>query len=319
MRGDRPFSEFTYAFAATHELTRLSRWWSRHVPIIPSLTAEGRLGYDVRFDLPGSLLFIQFKLSKERDNLRLVGDELQPSAEASQLRCLAYGGIWQFWTTSHQHRLLSRLATHFETTYYFAPKFTTLAQLNHHFAKRSIAQSSFIVRADEFPGPRSDQQHRHRVIAPKADPSQNFIFSKVALAKNLDWRDEMVRIAKQWPERPPLAVQVTELWKALPGTITARARERRLNQLRRSALSGPEELLGRLDQTDPPPSETAGQPSPGQRSRFPPWQTPIKSYPVENEFGGRAELIAKTLMLADELAGSGVAMAVAQPKTRPPS
>ena len=121
MRGDRPFSEFTYAFAATHELARLSHWWSRHVPVIPSLRAEGRLGYDVRFDLPGSFLFIQFKLTTERQNLRLVGDELRQSSVRTQLRSMAYAGIRQFWTDSNQHRLLTKLSSKFESAYYFAP------------------------------------------------------------------------------------------------------------------------------------------------------------------------------------------------------
>jgi hypothetical protein len=316
MRGDRPFSEFTYAFAATHELARLNRWWSRHTPIIPSLSAEGRLGYDVRFDLPGSFLFIQFKLAKERENLRLVGDELRPSAQATQLRTLAYGGLWQFWTSSHQHRLLTRLAAKFDTTYYLAPRFRIQAELNGHFARRSIARSSFIVRADAFPGPRTDRQHRHRVIGPKAAPSRVFIFSEAVSVENLDWRDEMTRIARNWPSTAPLGIQLTELWKELPGQL--KTRERRLNALRRAVMA--QSATPALEVREPP---TILIPSRGElergaratvsRRRLPPWEDPIHSYPVYRDLGGRAELVAKLMIVTDELAKLGITTAIAQP------
>jgi hypothetical protein len=316
MRGDRPFSEFTYAFAATHELTRLSHWWATHTPVIPSLSAEGRLGYDVRFDLPGSFLFIQFKLAKERENLRLVGDELNPSVQSDQLRALAYGGIWQFWTSSTQHGLLARLAARFDTTYYFAPKFRTQADLNQNFANRSIARSSFIVPAANFPGARSDQQHRHRVIGPKAAPSRVFIFSEVVSVENVVWRSEMTRIARRWPAMAPLGVQLAELWKEMPGQL--RARERRLNNVRRALLAqlttlGREAFEGPLIQIPSRSQAELAARGTISRRRAPPWEDPIKSTPVERDLGGRAEMVAKLMIVADELDKLGVSTAIAQP------
>ena len=62
---DCDFSESSYAFAFTHNfLNGLSGLTA--APVFPSLQAEGRAngGYDVRLDLPGVAVFVQFKLVK---------------------------------------------------------------------------------------------------------------------------------------------------------------------------------------------------------------------------------------------------------------
>lgn len=317
MPADSNFSEFMYAFATTHELMRLSPWWSKQVPVIPSLLAEGSLGYDVRFNLPGSFLFIQFKLAHDRDNLRLVGDELSVKAEAKakKLRSLSHSGIWQFWTDSNQHKLLRALAVKHKTAYYLAPKFKSLAELNHHFAKRSIARSSFIVRADRFPGPRSDKQHRHRVISPKGAPSKVFIFSEPVETQNLSWRAELTSLARDWPTTDPLGVQVADLWKEMPGDL--RSRERLLASMRRQIIAQPASLR-QLGATVETPFIPAARRQPGRvvrRTRRPPWGAQIVPQVIEDELGGRVELLAKLFVIARALEARGISTVVVQPST----
>ena len=315
MSNDARFSEFMYAFATTHELMRLSPWWSKNVPIIPSLRAEGSLGYDVQFDLPGSLLFIQFKLASDRNKLRLVGDELKAKAKAKKLRALAQLGIWQFWTDSYQHKLLRALAGKGGVAYYLAPKFKTQAELNFHFARRTIARSSFIVRLDSFPGPRKDQGHRHRVISPKAALSRVFIFSEPVEIANLAWRTELTRLARDWPNTKPLGLQIAELWKELPGS--ARSRERRLAVMKRELIAQPASLrqLGVGTVTPFIPRATAVTTPARVRTRQPPWDGAIIPRDIENEYGGRIELLAKLFVLSDALDLHGIATVVVQPAT----
>jgi len=319
VRGDRPFSEFTYAFAATHELTRLSPWWSRIAPIIPSLRAEGRIGYDVRFELPGSFLFIQFKLAQPRERLRLVGEERNHNAHVTRLRSIAYAGFWQFWTDARQHRLLSRLANRYQTAYYFAPRFNTQSDLHTHFSKRHIVRSSIIVRANAFPGPRTDQQHRHRVISPNAEPSEVFIFSEAASSVNLPWREEISRVGEKWGTALPIGLQLAELWNELPGN--KRSRERILNSARRTLLELKSETGTIEPGRDMPRSSESRSFSDGGRRpvvpvRIPPWKGEIEPSPIDVDFGEHMDLLAKLSVIANQLVSSGIGLSVAQPAER---
>lgn len=90
----KKFSESTYAFACTQEVTQISPRWANNVPIIPTLQKEARVGYDVRFDLPGTFLLYQFKLTSQVHKLRLVGDEKEDTRQSRRLRSLAlYGDL----------------------------------------------------------------------------------------------------------------------------------------------------------------------------------------------------------------------------------
>lgn len=65
-RLDEKLSEFSYGYGVTREIEDdFASRGLRAVPFFPSLLHEGKLGYDVRFDLPGQLHFLQFKLGKE--------------------------------------------------------------------------------------------------------------------------------------------------------------------------------------------------------------------------------------------------------------
>jgi hypothetical protein len=56
------FSEFTYGYTLVEELSRSCKFSA--MPTFPSLIEEGKIGgYDVKLQLSGLPLFLQFKLS----------------------------------------------------------------------------------------------------------------------------------------------------------------------------------------------------------------------------------------------------------------
>jgi hypothetical protein len=58
------FSEFSYGYCLTEDLVVGQNMPLTAAPVFPSLIEEGQtgVGYDVRFDRPGTPLFLQFKL-----------------------------------------------------------------------------------------------------------------------------------------------------------------------------------------------------------------------------------------------------------------
>lgn len=56
------YTEFSYGYAFTENLTRSHRVGTTGAPVFPNLVQEATLGYDVKIDLPAVPLFFQFKL-----------------------------------------------------------------------------------------------------------------------------------------------------------------------------------------------------------------------------------------------------------------
>lgn len=216
------FSESTFAFAATREISRLDPWWSTHAPILPSLRSERRGGYDVRFDLPATVLLIQYKLSAEASRLRMVQKPRGSAGILRRLRRECSDGFCQFWTTDHQHRLLDRVARRFPYTYYVAPRFSELADLHTYCAERAILENSILIKLSDFPTARRGSSCRHRVISPHLS-SKTFIFSKPKMADRSNLRSDLRDVWKDWLDEIPLAMMVEEIWERLPRIGKTRA------------------------------------------------------------------------------------------------
>lgn len=56
------YTEFSFGYAFTENLLRSASTALLGAPVFPNLVQEGRLGYDVRIDLPACPLFFQYKL-----------------------------------------------------------------------------------------------------------------------------------------------------------------------------------------------------------------------------------------------------------------
>ena len=118
------FSEFSYGYAVTEDIVR-SEGPLRAAPSFPSLRREGTQGgFDVRLDLPGLPLFLQFKLSD-----CMVRDTAQEAGE-NILRAPFYRMHLRPRNRSRQHQLLLDLEATGNAVYYIAPAFHREEEFN---------------------------------------------------------------------------------------------------------------------------------------------------------------------------------------------
>ncbi|HEX76540.1 MAG TPA: hypothetical protein G4O12_08205 [Dehalococcoidia bacterium] len=132
------FSEFSYGYAITEELSSGRLGPLTGAPIFPSLHSEGQSGggYDVHIPVEGMPLFLQFKLSRylQRSNA-LEWDLFGGPYYRMYLRPSRY---------SNQHALLLDLAMS-NDVYYVAPKFHTVEELNHAYISRNVYDNSILI------------------------------------------------------------------------------------------------------------------------------------------------------------------------------
>ncbi len=148
------FSEFSYGYALTQELTNGSLGSLTAAPVFPSLVAEGRAGggYDVHLPFSGIALFIQFKVSHYllRSNSREWPQYGSPYYRM-YLRPLRH---------SDQHDLLRDLENAGNAVYYVAPRFHTVEELNEAYASRNVhSRSAFFSPLDIGSLPTIDQHY----------------------------------------------------------------------------------------------------------------------------------------------------------------
>jgi len=138
---DPQFSEFSYGFALTYEI--VTRWQGSGVtvaPSFPSLYQEGQVGggYDVRWDLPGIPLILQFKISQRM--VRRSAGEWDRFGQP----------YYRFWMHgrrhSDQHDLLVALDDGSAEVYYAAPIIHDVRDLNRAFFLGQVQQSSIFFR-----------------------------------------------------------------------------------------------------------------------------------------------------------------------------
>ena len=137
------FSEFTYGYSLVHEL--VDSLSCTAVPIFPSLIEEGKKGggYDAKLlSKKGKLLYLQFKLSdwmKARNarEYKIRGHSLS----------LPY---YRFEITSRriskQHKLLLALESVEPLTFYAAPAFHLIEEINAHWNQSSATPNSVFVK-----------------------------------------------------------------------------------------------------------------------------------------------------------------------------
>jgi hypothetical protein len=135
-------SEFSYGFALTNEIVG---WTAlKAAPIFPSLIEEGRKGggYDVRLDMPGVPLYLQFKRAEcmSRRNSREIGKHKLPLSLP----------FYRFAVTqakkSQQHELLRALDDGTNEVYYAAPRFHEIDEINKAWRAQAVAHRSIFVR-----------------------------------------------------------------------------------------------------------------------------------------------------------------------------
>jgi len=130
------FTEFSYGYAFTENLIRWSGTRPNQAPVFPNLIQEGRLGYDVKIEMPALPLFFQFKLpelmvrdtAREIKKLR-IADLTAPFFRMSLMRP----------DISDQHINLIHLEHKFpNSVFYVSPKFHDSESFNQAYIKAEV-------------------------------------------------------------------------------------------------------------------------------------------------------------------------------------
>jgi hypothetical protein len=150
------FSEFSYGYFLTEDLIVGQGTPLTAAPVFPSLIEEGQpgVGYDVRFDRPGTPLFLQFKLVHQmvRGNANEAKrGHFQPPFYRMHLRSRLI---------SDQHQSLLSLEQAGNDVFYVAPGFHTTMELNTTYAQRRVWDRSFRIKPALI-GPFPDDQPHH--------------------------------------------------------------------------------------------------------------------------------------------------------------
>jgi len=140
------FSEFTFAFAFTYELV------GKHggpsglggLPVIPSLTEEAKVGYDLGVPVSGVLYFAQFKVPflLSRSNARewyLFNSEY-----------LRISLMPERYSPQHQILLDLELSSAVDIVEYVAPEFTSVQDLTAHFVAATIEDNCAYIRPSDI-------------------------------------------------------------------------------------------------------------------------------------------------------------------------
>jgi hypothetical protein len=150
------FSEFSYGYCVTEDLVVGQNMPLTAAPVFPSLVQEGQsgVGYDVRFELPGIPLFLQFKLVDQmvRGNANEAKQgHFDPPFYRMHLRSRLI---------SDQHESLLSLEQAGNDVFYVAPGFHLAADLNFAYAQRQMWNNSFRLRPGLI-GPLPDDARHH--------------------------------------------------------------------------------------------------------------------------------------------------------------
>jgi hypothetical protein len=147
-------SEFSYGFALTNEIVG----WApvNAAPLFPSLIEEGKAGggYDVKLDMPGVPLYLQFKRADcmtRRSAREIYTLNLPLSLPFYRFKITESG-------RSAQHELLLALDDGACLVFYAAPRFHELAEINNAWNNNVVATRSIFVAPSSI-GPLDTESH----------------------------------------------------------------------------------------------------------------------------------------------------------------
>ena len=201
-------SEFSYGYGVTREIeTCFSGVGINTVPFLPNLVQEGKLGFDVGFDLncPGRFVFLQFKLGQERQRYRRnnPGDDIPALARP----------FWSFRidTTGGQFSRLLELQAKGMEVYYTAPRFSTWSQFGEIYSRGEIMENSLILKPSEIDTNISTQKvNSHRIVY---DTKTQYVCSEPQELTGVYWPDVVAGIAERLldPNAETLEMQFNRL------------------------------------------------------------------------------------------------------------
>jgi hypothetical protein len=180
-------SEFSYGFALTNEIVG---WVPiTAAPLFPSLIEEGKVGggYDVKLDLPGIALYLQFKRADcmTRSTAREISKYYLPLSLPFYRFKIAEAA------NSDQHELLLALDDGTCSVFYAAPRFHKIPEINAAWTSNTVASRSIFVAPSQI-GTLDDAPHHVAFDGKKAwacsDPEEIAYLDSTHLVERLNER-----------------------------------------------------------------------------------------------------------------------------------
>lgn len=136
-------SEFSYGYGITREVEEALRSVGiRTAPFLPSLIDEANLGFDVKFEKPGGIVLLQFKLGQSlRRFVRKNGGVITPALDRP---------FWRFVVNTvepeGQYETLLKAEQDGAETYYTAPQFVDWSEYLAAYEAGEVLDRSILVR-----------------------------------------------------------------------------------------------------------------------------------------------------------------------------
>ena len=204
------FSEFSYGYAVTEDIVR-SKNPLKAAPIFPSLRSEGPIGGVLRFDLPGSPLFLQFKLSDCM--VRNTAYESRQGLFASKFYRMPLRPRGR----SQQHKLLLKLEATGKAVYYVAPAFYQDEEFNQAYTNRSILKQSVMISPAAI-GLLPDDGNHHIAFESERESFGYLLSQAWRRVEILSWEDaispmDLPRTYAEWPLHELLSEMESQMLK----------------------------------------------------------------------------------------------------------
>ena len=217
------FSEFSYGYCLTEDLIVWQGTPLTAAPVFPSLIEEGQpgVGYDVRFDRPGTPLFLQFKLVHQM--VRGTAKE----AKSGHFQPPFYRMHLRSRHISDQHQSLLSLEQAGNDVFYVAPGFHTTMELNTNYAQRRVWQRSFRITPTLI-GPLPDDKPHHVTFQQPAGTWRFYSDESTREGRAAETEQISASLIKKIAERGQrnLRNQIADLDNALVTIVNARNKER---------------------------------------------------------------------------------------------
>lgn len=191
------FSELSYAFALTENLTHLLGMPLLSAPSFPSTYAEGKngAGHDLKLSYPGFAVFLQFKLSH---CMTYASAKEFTSGHFSQkvggVKEPVYRMYLHALRKSRQTSLMLKLERRFGHVYYVAPLFHLPTELNNYYLARSVASESRFFSPSVIK--KMPDQDEHFVSFRRTGKPWRFSDDPTQLLEDAETQDQVVRKLK---------------------------------------------------------------------------------------------------------------------------
>lgn len=216
------YTEFSFGYAFTENLTRSSATGPKTAPVFPNLVQEARAGYDVKIDLPGLPLFFQYKLPElmTRGNAREIATYKLPGLTAPFFRMpLMPSGL------SKQHELLMKLEKNYpKAVFYASPRMQNGRAFNNAYANIEVHRKSIFFSPNDI-GPLPDPKAHSIAYQDGLPNAWRCSEPKEIAAASFETLEQRARAGFEQPKFRTLRAAAPEMRELLRSVVNAPMRE----------------------------------------------------------------------------------------------